>query len=37
MPVAGTSPPPLLAAFREQWEPTCATLNIWNTAGELTS
>ena len=26
-------PPPLLAAFREQWEPRYASLNIWNTAG----
>jgi hypothetical protein len=27
-------PPPLLTAFREQWEPRYATLNIWNTVEE---
>jgi hypothetical protein len=30
-------PPPLLAAFRKQWEPKYASLNIWNTAGEPAS
>jgi Hemerythrin HHE cation binding domain len=30
-------PPPLLAAFREQWGPAYATLNVWNTAGEPAS
>ncbi len=27
-------PTPLLGAFREQWEPRYACLNIWNTAGD---
>ena len=27
-------PPPLLTAFREQWGPRYAALNIWNAAGE---
>jgi hypothetical protein len=35
--VLSVFPPPLLAAFREQWEPKYATLNIWNTAGEPAS
>jgi hypothetical protein len=30
-------PPPVLAAFREQWEPRYATLNLWKPADELTS
>jgi hypothetical protein len=30
-------PPSLLAAFREQWEPKYATLNLWNTAGKPAS
>lgn len=30
-------PPPLLSAFREQWEPKHASLKVWNTAGEPAS
>ena len=30
-------PPPLLTAFREQWGPRYATLNIWTAAGEQAS
>jgi hypothetical protein len=29
--------PPMLSAFREQWEPKYATFNIWNTVGEPAS
>jgi len=32
--ILGKFPPPLLAAFREQWGPGYAALNIWNDAGE---
>jgi hypothetical protein len=27
-------PPPLLAVFREQWEPKYASLHIWDAAGD---
>jgi hypothetical protein len=29
--VLGKFPPPLLAAFREEWGPRYAALDIWNT------
>src|SRR6266704_2152209 len=32
--VLGKFPPPLLTAFREQWGPSYATLNIWSAADE---
>jgi len=35
--ILGKFPPPLLAAFREQWGPRYATLNIWDAAGEPAS
>ena len=30
-------PPPLLTAFREQWGPRYAAMNIWNAEGEPVS
>ena len=30
-------PPPLLAAYREQWGPRYATLNVWNATPDLTA
>jgi hypothetical protein len=30
-------PPPLLTAFRDQWGPDYAALNVWNAAGEPAS
>ena len=35
--ILGKFPPPLLAAFREQWGPRYSTLNIWDAAGEPAS
>jgi hypothetical protein len=32
--ILGKFPPPLLTAFREQWGPRYATLNVWPAAGE---
>jgi hypothetical protein len=32
--ILGKFPPPLLTAFREQWGPRYAALNVWNAAGE---
>lgn len=32
--ILGKFPPPLLAAYREQWGPNYATLNVWNAAGQ---
>lgn len=31
--ILGKFPPPLLAAFREQWGPRYSTLDVWNAAG----
>ena len=31
--ILGKFPPPLLAAFREEWGPRYAGLDVWNTAG----
>ncbi len=31
--ILGKFPPPLLTAFREQWGPDYAALDVWNTAG----
>jgi hypothetical protein len=33
----GNFPPPLLAAYRGQWKPDYAALDIWNTVGEPAS
>ncbi len=35
--ILGKFPPPLLAAFREQWGPRYSTLNIWDAADEPAS
>lgn len=35
--ILGNFPPPLLAAYREQWEPKYAALDIWNIADEPAS
>jgi hypothetical protein len=32
--VAGKFPPPLLAAYREEWGPKYAAMNIWTAAGQ---
>jgi hypothetical protein len=35
--ILGLFPPPLLAAYRDQWKPKYAALDTWNAAGELAS
>ncbi len=35
--ILGNFPPPLLAAYRDQWKPKYAAQDIWNTVGEPTS
>jgi hypothetical protein len=35
--ILGLFPPPLLAAYRDQWKPEYAALDIWNTVGERAS
>ena len=32
--ILGKFPPPLLAAYREQWGPRYAALDVWNAAGQ---
>jgi hypothetical protein len=32
--ILGKFPPPLLTAFREEWGPRYAGLDIWNTAAK---